>query len=64
MRGLLIRVFALALGTGFLSGVSAQTTGIVHDAEYYILEAQNRQAWAVALVTGWGMCKERIANGE
>jgi len=42
-----IRIFVVILV--FLSGLSVttQAADIVHDAEYYILEAQNAQRWAV-----------------
>ena len=38
---------ALLLSVGVTDCLLAKTTGIVHDAEYYILEAQNRQVWEV-----------------
>ena len=41
-----IRIFVVVLV--FLGGLSVttQAAGIVHDAEYYILEAQNGERWA------------------
>ena len=40
-------VLLIVLGSSFSGPVWAQGSKIVHDAEYYILEAQNGQRWAV-----------------
>ncbi len=39
-------LFALALLTFLVSGVTNAQSPIVHDAEYYVLEAQNGERWA------------------
>jgi hypothetical protein len=44
MRNFLVIVAVLALSPAFVG--SAQAKSIQHDAEYYILEAQNGELWA------------------
>ena len=39
-------ILLVALGGGWTNIAGAQGSEIVHDAEYYILEAQNGEKWA------------------
>ena len=39
-------MLSVALGVGWTNLAGAQGSQIVHDAEYYILEAQNGEKWA------------------
>ena len=41
-----VRAGVLALGCAALAHAPAQAKEIIHDAEYYILQAQNGQKWA------------------
>ena len=42
----LIRWMAVVLVAGLLTGQACFAKDVVHDAEYYILKAQNGEKWA------------------